>query len=65
VRASAFAFCTTMSRFMVAAGTFVIGWAISAAQTAGWPLALTAIPFLIGLFFIPMATETKDQVLPA
>jgi MFS family permease len=65
VRASAFAFCTTMSRFMAAAGTFVIGWAISAAQTAGWPLALTAIPFVIGLLLIPMATETKNQVLPA
>lgn len=63
VRASAFAFCTTMSRFMAAAGTFVIGWAISAAHTIGWPLALTAIPFIVGLFLIPLASETKGEIL--
>jgi MFS family permease len=64
VRASAFAFCTTMSRFMAAAGTFIIGWGISAAHTIGWPLALTAVPFVIGLLLIPLAKETTGLPLP-
>lgn len=64
VRASAFAFCTTMSRFMAAAGTFLIGWGISEAHTIGLPVALTAIPFVVGLALIPLATETRGQTLP-
>lgn len=65
VRASAFAFCTTMSRFLAAIGTFLIGWGISAAHTIGAPLALTAIPFVIGLFLIRYTPETRDEELPA
>jgi len=64
VRASAFAFCTTMSRFMAAIGTFIIGWGISAAHTIGWPLALTAVPFVIGLLLIPHSVETTGNPLP-
>ena len=64
VRATAFAFCTTMSRFVAAAGTFVVGYAISEAQTIGWPLALTALPFVIGIWLAYLAPETKGQSLP-
>jgi MFS family permease len=64
VRATAFAFCTTMSRFVAAVGTFLIGYAISSAHTIGWPLALTAVPFVIGLWLAYLAPETKGQVLP-
>ena len=64
IRATAFAFCTTMSRFVAAAGTFLIGSAIAAAHTIGWPLALTALPFLIGLWLAYQGPETTGQVLP-
>ena len=64
VRATAFAFCTTMSRFVAAAGTFLIGYAISEAHTLGWPLALTAVPFVFGIALSYMAPETKGQMLP-
>jgi MFS family permease len=64
VRATAFAFCTTMSRFVAAAGTFAIGYAIASAHTIGWPLALTAVPFLVGIWLAYQAPETRGQVLP-
>ena len=54
-----------MSRFLAAIGTFLIGWGISVAHTIGVPLALTAIPFVIGLFLLRYAPETRDEVLPA
>jgi MFS family permease len=64
VRATAFAFCTTMSRFAAALGTFLIGYAIASAHTIGWPLALTAVPFLLGIWLAYLAPETRGQVLP-
>ena len=64
IRATAFAFCTTMSRFVAAAGTFLIGAAIAAAHTVGWPLALTAVPFLFGLWCAYLAPETTGKPLP-
>ena len=64
VRATAFAFCTTMSRFLAAGGTFLIGWGIAAAHTNGLPLALTAAPFVVGLLLLPLAPETAGQPLP-
>lgn len=63
VRASGFAFSTTMSRFVAAAGTFAIGYGISAGGIA-LPLALTAVPFLLGFLLLRLAPETRDQVLP-
>lgn len=64
VRASGFAFSTTISRFIAAAGTFAIGYGISNAGIA-LPLALTAIPFLLGFWLLRLTPETRDQVLPA
>lgn len=63
VRASGFAFSTTMSRFVAAAGTFAIGYGISAAGIA-LPLALTAVPFVLAFFLLRLVPETRDQVLP-
>jgi len=62
-RASGFAFSTTMSRYVAAAGTFAIGYGISAAGIA-LPLALTAVPFLLGFFLLRGAPETRDHALP-
>jgi len=64
VRASAFAFCTTMARFVAAALTFLVGYGISSMHTIGTPLALTAIPFAIGIFLVVLAPETKGKPLP-
>jgi MFS family permease len=64
VRATAFAFTTSIGRFIGAIVTFIIGSLVSSMGTLGTPVALTAIAFVIGLFIIPMALETKGTVLP-
>ena len=64
IRATAFAFCTTISRFVAAAGTFGIGYTLARARTMGWPLALTAIPFVFGVALVYWARETRGEVLP-
>lgn len=63
VRASGFAFSTTMSRFIAALGTFAIGWGISSVGIA-LPLALTAIPFLLAFALLRFSPETRGEVLP-
>jgi MFS family permease len=65
VRATAFAFCTSFGRFVGAGVNFVLGAAVLHMHTLGLPIALTAIAFLIGLFVIPLAPETRGEVLPA
>jgi MFS family permease len=64
IRATAFAFCTTMSRFVAAACTFLVGYGIARAGTIGWPLALTAVPFVFGIWLAYRAPETTDEMLP-
>src|ERR1700722_20311517 len=64
VRATAFAFCTSFGRFVGAGVNFLLGAAVLQMKTLGLPLALTAIAFVIGLFVIPFAPETKGEVLP-
>jgi MFS family permease len=64
VRATAFAFTTSFGRFIAAGVTFGIGWLVSRMGTLGWPVAFTAIAFGIGLLVIPLAVETRDQLLP-
>lgn len=64
VRATAFAFCTSFGRFVGAGVNFLLGAAVLHMHTLGVPVALTAIAFIIGLFIIPFAPETKGEVLP-
>lgn len=63
LRASGFAFSTTISRFVAAAGTFAIGWGISTAGIS-LSLALTAVPFLLAFALFGLSPETRDEVLP-
>lgn len=63
VRASGFAFCTTMSRFLAAGGTFLIGYGI-ATEGIAMPLALTAIPFLLAFWLLRLSPETRGEALP-
>ncbi|SAK39966.1 MFS transporter [Caballeronia calidae] len=64
VRATAFAFCTSIGRFFGAIVNFGIGAMVLNMKTLGVPIAITAVAFLIGLAVIPLAPETKGQELP-
>ena len=64
VRATAFAFCTSVGRFIGAGVNFGLAAAVQSFGTLGTPVALTAIAFALGLLIIPFADETRGQVLP-
>jgi len=64
MRATAFAFCTSFGRFLGAGANFAIAAAIQWTGSLGSVIALTAIPFLLGLAIIPFAVETKGKPLP-
>jgi MFS family permease len=63
-RASAFAFTTSVGRFVGAGATFLVGAGVSSFHTIGTPVALTALPFLVGIALLPFGVETKGQPLP-
>src|SRR4029077_20267522 len=64
-RASAFAFTTSVGRFVGAGITFLVGAGVTHFHTIGTPVALTSIAFLIGLLLLPFGEETRGQVLPS
>jgi len=64
-RASAFAFTTSIGRFIGAGITFLVGAGVSYFGTIGIPVAITSVAFLIGLALIPLGEETRGQPLPA
>jgi MFS family permease len=64
IRATAFAFCTSFGRFLGAGANFAIAAAVAASGSLGTVIALTAIPFVVGLAIIPFAVETRGQPLP-
>jgi len=63
-RGSAFAFTTSVGRFVGAGITFLVGAGVQYFGTLGTPVALTSIAFLIGLLLLPFGEETTGQVLP-
>ena len=63
-RASAFAFATSIGRFVGAGITFLVGSGVSYFQTIGTPVALTSLAFVVGLFLLPFGKETKGEPLP-
>lgn len=63
-RGSALAFATCIGRFVAAGATLLVGMGIQAYGSMGIPVALTAIPFAIGLLLLPMGIETKGKGLP-
>ncbi|MEU0964715.1 MFS transporter [Streptomyces sp. NPDC005917] len=65
MRATAFALTTTVSRWVAAAGTFLIGYGIHATGSLTLPLSLTAVVFAIGIGLVRLAPETRDQALPS
>ena len=64
-RASAFAFSTSVGRFVGAGITFLVGAGVAKLHTIGTPVALTSIAFIVGLVLLPFGKETKGQSLPA
>lgn len=64
VRATAFAFTTSVGRFVGAGVNFLLGGMVLRMGTLGIPVALTAIAFGIGILIIPFALETTGQPLP-
>ena len=64
VRATAFAFSTSVGRFVGAGVNFLLGATVLRMGTLGTPVALTAIAFAIGLLIIPFAVETTGKTLP-
>jgi MFS family permease len=63
-RGTAFAFCTSVGRFIGAGVNFALAAGVAAMGTLGTPVALTAIAFGIGLLIIPFAHETRGEPLP-
>jgi nitrate/nitrite transporter NarK len=64
VRATAFAFATSVGRFVGAGVNFLLGAMVLRMGTLGTPVALTAIAFAIGLLIVPLAVETTGEALP-
>jgi MFS family permease len=63
-RGSAIGFTSSVGRFVGVAMVFLVGAGIQRFGSLGVPVALTAAAFIIGLFVLPAATETKGQPLP-
>jgi MFS family permease len=64
VRATAFAFSTSVGRFVGAGVNFLVASMVLRMGTLGTPIALTAIAFAVGILIIPLAIETTGQALP-
>jgi MFS family permease len=64
VRATAFAFCTSVGRFIGAGINFGIAGLVRGMGTLGTPVAWTAVAFAVGLLIVPLAVETRGRVLP-
>jgi MFS family permease len=64
-RASAFAFSTSVGRFVGAGITFLVGAGVSHFHTVGIPVALTSLAFVLGLALLPFGEETRGKALPS
>ena len=63
-RGTAFAFTTSVGRFIGAGFTFLVGAGVSHFHTVGIPVSLTSIAFIAGIALLPFGLETKGQPLP-
>jgi len=64
IRATAFAFVTSVGRFVGAGVNFLIGAGVHSYGSIGMPVAATAIAFVLGVFLLPLCVETRGEQLP-
>ncbi|MDB6105757.1 MAG: transporter [Gammaproteobacteria bacterium] len=64
IRATAFAFVTSVGRFVGAGVNFLIGAGVHNYGSVGLPVAATAVVFVLGLFLLPLSVETRGEQLP-
>jgi MFS family permease len=64
IRATAFAFVTSVGRFVGAGVNFLIGAGVHSYGSVGLPVAATAVVFVLGLFLLPLSVETRGEQLP-
>jgi MFS family permease len=64
VRATAFAFNTSVGRFVGAGVNFLIAAMVLRMGTLGAPIAWSGAAFAVGLLVIPFAIETRGRELP-
>jgi MFS family permease len=65
IRATAFAFVTSIGRFIGAAINFLIAAGVHRYGSVGVPIATTAVAFLLGIAALPLCVETRGKGLPA
>ena len=65
IRATAFAFVTSVGRFVGAGVNFLIAAGVHAYGSIGLPVALTAAAFIAGMLILPLCVETRGHSLPA
>jgi MFS family permease len=64
IRATAFAFSTSIGRFFAAGVSLCLGVAVNHFGTLGVPVALTASLFIVGIITLRWAMETRGAPLP-
>jgi MFS family permease len=64
MRATAFAFVTSIGRFIGAGVNFLIAAGVHAHGSVGVPVATTAVVFLAGILALPFCPETSGKPLP-
>jgi len=64
IRATAFAFVTSIGRYIGAGVNFLIAAGVHAYGSIGMPVAVTAAAFGGGLVLLPFCLETRGQSLP-
>jgi MFS family permease len=64
IRATAFAFVTSFGRFIGAGVNFLVGAGVRHFGSAGVPVALTALAFVVGILMLPFCLETRGGRLP-
>jgi MFS family permease len=65
MRATAFAFVTSIGRYIGAGINFLIGAGVHSYGSMGVPVAATAAAFIFGLILLPYCVETRGSRLPA
>ncbi len=64
IRATAFAFVTSIGRFIGAGVNFLIAAGVHSYGSVGVPIATTALAFVLGIAVLPFCLETRGKTLP-